>query len=257
MYNLFSRLIYLTKRRDFFMKKIINYEKDILFKTNIGEICSISLEHDFTVDDGFLVGEFIISGDYKPNILSLNKEAFNYQLPLEYELEDNVDIATLSYDIENFEYNVKDDELSVFIDFGIRYEECSMEPTIPEISEEDLDSLDFDAIELPAFVDRQSEVEIDGDNIETKVEEEEIETEKPVKVSNETRLDDEEKELILESTMMEDEYITYHVHIVREGDTLDSIAKEYGTSIEIIKAYNNTEALELKTKIIIPEEKCE
>ena len=44
---------------------------------------------------------------------------------------------------------------------------------------------------------------------------------------------------------------------MREGDTLDSIAKEYGTNIEIIKAYNNTEALELKTKIIIPEEKCE
>ena len=47
------------------MKKTINYEKDILFKTNIGEICSISLEHDFTVDDGYLRGDFIINGEYK------------------------------------------------------------------------------------------------------------------------------------------------------------------------------------------------
>lgn len=236
------------------MKKIINYEKDILFKTNIGEICSISLEHDFTVDDGVLVGEFIVSGDYKPNVLSLNKEAFNYQLPLEYELEDNVDISTLSYDIENFEYNVKDDELSVFIDFGIRYEECSNEPEIPEVSEDDLNSLDFDAIELPAFINKNEDIEIDGDtrDAEPTVSDDIDET-----LEEENRMDEGDKELILESTMMEDEYITYHVHIVREGDTLDSIAKEYGTSIEVLKSYNNIESLELKAKIIIPEEKCE
>lgn len=254
MYNLSLLLIYLSKRRDFFMKKIINYEKDILFKTNIGEICSISLEHDFTVDDGVLVGEFIVSGDYKPNVLSLNKEAFNYQLPLEYELEDNVDISTLSYDIENFEYNVKDDELSVFIDFGIRYEECSNEPEIPEVSEDDLNSLDFDAIELPAFINKNKDIEIDGDtrDAEPTVSDDIDET-----LEEENRMDEGDKELILESTMMEDEYITYHVHIVREGDTLDSIAKEYGTSIEVLKSYNNIESLELKAKIIIPEEKCE
>ena len=29
------------------MKKIIEYEKDIIFKTKIGEICSISLENEF------------------------------------------------------------------------------------------------------------------------------------------------------------------------------------------------------------------
>ena len=49
------------------MKKIINYEKDILFKTNIGELTSISLEHDFTVDEGILKGDFLINGEYKPD----------------------------------------------------------------------------------------------------------------------------------------------------------------------------------------------
>ena len=33
------------------MFKIINYEKDIIFKTKIGEICSISLEQDFNVEE--------------------------------------------------------------------------------------------------------------------------------------------------------------------------------------------------------------
>ena len=102
------------------MKKTINYEKDILFKTNIGEICSISLEHDFTVDSGYLRGGFEVSGEYKPNELSINKENFSYKLPLEYELEDNVDLNTLSYEIENFEYSVHEDEQSVYIDFGVR-----------------------------------------------------------------------------------------------------------------------------------------
>lgn len=241
------------------MKKIINYEKDILFKTNIGEICSISLEHDFTVDDGVLVGDFILSGEYKPNTLSLNKEPFNYRLPIEYELEDNVDMGTLSYDIENFEYSVKDDELSVFIDFGIRYEEKTVEPNIPEIVEDDLNSIDFDAIELPAFVTQNREIEIDGEEDREVSIENEVKKDETVKkeVEDSGRMDEEDKELILESTMMEEQYITYHVHIVREGDTWESIAKEYGTSSEIIKEYNSVETLELKSKLIIPEEKSE
>ena len=115
------------------MKKIIEYEKDIIFKTNIGEICSISLENDFNVDGSFLKGEFTILGEYKINELSVNKESFEYKLPLEYELEDNVDLSSIVYEIENFEYTVKDDVLSVYIDLGIRYDEKKIEPIIPEV----------------------------------------------------------------------------------------------------------------------------
>lgn len=240
------------------MKKIINYEKDILFKTNIGEICSISLEHDFTVDDDVLVGEFIISGEYKPNRLSLNKESFNYQLPLEYELEDTVDLSTLSYDIDNFEYNIKDDELSVYIDFGIRYEELKQEPSIPEMEEESDEG--WDDIELPSFikeVDENAYEENNRTSNEAEKDEEDNETEPTIEEMTEERFDDEDKEMILETAMEIDEYITYRVHIVREGDTLDSIAKEYNTTVEVIKEYNSTEALEIKSKLIIPLEKDE
>lgn len=220
------------------MKKTINYERDILFKTSIGEICSISLEHDFTVDDGKLKGDFIVSGEYKTNELSVNRESFNYRLPLEYELDSNIDLSTLSYDVDNFEYNVHDDELQVIIDFGVKYEETKKEPIIPEISEEE--------INLDDFIDDSSLRE------EPKKEVELVEK----KEEEEDRLSDEEKSMVLDM-FNDDDYITYHVHIIREGDTLESIALKYNVSVELIKEYNNKETLELKDKLIIPEIKDE
>ena len=220
------------------MKKTINYERDILFKTSIGEICSISLEHDFTVDDGKLKGDFIVSGEYKTNELSVNRESFNYRLPLEYELDSNIDLSTLSYDVDNFEYNVHDDELQVIIDFGVKYEETKKEPIIPEISEEE--------INLDDFIDDSSLRE------EPKKEVELVEK----KEEEEDRLSDEEKSMVLDM-FNDDDYITYHVHIIREGDTLESIALKYNVSVELIKEYNINETLELKDKLIIPEIKDE
>jgi len=218
------------------MKKIINYEKDIIFKTNIGEICSISLEHDFTVDDGKLLGDFIVSGEYKTNELSLNKENFNFRLPLEYELENNVDVSSLSYDIENFEYNTKDDELNVYIDFGIRYDERNIEPIIPHVDEDFLNQEDIEFV-------------IDEDIFEK-----DIELSKPKeKNEDERKMTDTEKNIVLDETLEEDAYMTYHVHIVREGDTLENIAIKYNSTIDMIKEYNNTEIIELKSKLIVPE----
>jgi len=268
------------------MKKTINYEKDILFKTNIGEMCSISLEHDFTVDDGYLRGEFLLEGEYKPNGLSLNKEPFSYRLPLEYELERTVDLDTLSYDIENFEYNVHEDELSVYIDFGVRYEEKIIEPTIPVITEEEINSIDFSNIDLPMFresdellenrkVDDQVILEVDSFNKEDDKEdireltsevaifEEEQRTSeindeiKKETVAMENRLDENDSEMIFNNVFEGDEFVTYHVHIIRETDTLESIALKYNCSVDLIKEYNDVENFEIKNKLIIPQEKYE
>lgn len=251
------------------MKKTINYEKDILFKTNIGEMCSISLEHDFTIDDGHLRGEFLLEGEYKPNGLSLNKESFLYRLPLEYELEKNVDLDTLSYDIENFEYNICQDELTVYIDFGIRYDEKIVEPIIPEITEEELNSIDFSDIDLPMFremnenqenIKEETEpehIKIEISHVEEPkiVEEQKHETIEKEEAIMEDRLDEKDSEMIFNTVLEGDEFVTYHVHIIREGDTLESIALKYNSTVDIIKEYNDTENIELKSKLIIPQEK--
>ena len=48
------------------MKKIVPFKKDIIFKTNLSEIVSISLEHSLHLEkDSLITGEFIISGEYK------------------------------------------------------------------------------------------------------------------------------------------------------------------------------------------------
>lgn len=215
------------------MKKNINYEKDILFKTNIGEICSISLEHDFTIDNGYLKGDFIVSGEYKTNELSINKESFNYRLPLEYELEKDVDLSTFSYEVENFEYNVHEDELNVYIDLGVRYELANAEPTIPEAEE-----IDFNDFELPLL----------NTEVETSTVKEEAITEEEGE-----RLKEEDENLVLNGVMEDDNYITYHVHIIREGETLESIALKYNVSVDLIKEYNTIDNLEIKSKLIIPD----
>ena len=231
------------------MKKNISYEKNILFKTSIGEICSISLEHDFTVDDGFLRGDFIISGEYKANELSINKDAFNYRLPLEYELEDNVDISTLSYDVENFEYYVSGDELDIYIDFGIRYDEKPVEPIIPDVIEDEEITVSED---IDKKMEDIREIEIE----EPTEEEEEVELPRFKDERNETveELNEEDKNIVLDNAINDETYITYHVHIVREGESLESIASKYNVSVDTIKKYNDFEMLELKSKLIIPEE---
>lgn len=215
------------------MKKTINYEKDIIFKTNIGEITSISLEHDFTVDAGYLRGDFIVSGEYKINELSINKEKFNYKLPLEYELDENVDLSSLSYDIDNFEYNVLDDVLTVYIDFGIRYDETSPNIKIPDgVSE-----IDFDDLILNSIDDNDTKI----DNVEA------------VR-SIEPKVEDRVKEDVIIDKVEEDEtYINYHIHIVREGDTIESIANKYNVSIDFIKEYNDYEEINVLDKLIIPD----
>lgn len=222
------------------MKKTINYEKDILFKTSINEICSISLEHDFTVDNGFLRGDFIVSGDYKINSLSLNKENFEYRLPLEYELEYTIDVDTLSYDIENFEYNVKDDVLSIYIDFGIRYEEKKVEPIIPITESE----INFDDVILSS-IDKNEPLE-DREVVESII--------KEPKQEKGTEDRGKDSKSMIENIMAYDTYVNYHVHIVREGDSLESIAMQYGVSTDLIKKYNNIDSLEIKSKLIIPED---
>ena len=191
------------------MKKIIEYEKDIIFKTKIGEICSISLENEFNVEGNYLKGDFTILGEYKSNELSVNKEPFEYKLPLEYELEKNVDLNTIVYEVENFEYTVKDDALSVYIDLGIRYDEKKIEPIIPEIPE------------IP--------------------EEENIEREKEEEPTKE----------VINNINYQDNYVTYHVHTVKEGETIDSIAKDYNVPEDLIKTYNEEEIVP-NVRLIIP-----
>ena len=64
------------------MKQIIPFKKELLFKTKVSEITSISLEHTLSLkEDDLISGEFIINGDYKMTEGSINREKFSFTLP--------------------------------------------------------------------------------------------------------------------------------------------------------------------------------
>ena len=49
-----------------------------------------------------------------------------------------------------------------------------------------------------------------------------------------------------------EEYITYQIYIIRDGDTVDSIIAKYDIDVESLKEYNDISDLKIGDKIIIP-----
>ena len=85
------------------MKQIISFKKDLSFKTKVSEITSISLERDINVEEeGIVSGVFHITGDYKMNEGSINRETFSFDLPFDITLDPRYDTKTVSADIEDF-----------------------------------------------------------------------------------------------------------------------------------------------------------
>ena len=46
------------------MNKIVPFNKDLFFKTNIKEITSISIEKEVNIKENSISGNFILQGDY-------------------------------------------------------------------------------------------------------------------------------------------------------------------------------------------------
>ena len=60
------------------------------------------------------------------------------------------------------------------------------------------------------------------------------------------------EEEIIETSNKEDNYRSYTVYIVREGDTLEEIISKYETTKEILLDYNDLSEIKIGDKIIIP-----
>jgi len=215
------------------MRQVISFNKDIVFKTKIATITSIALEHVEKFSDKEVNGEFIISGDYKIHADTTEKEIFKYKLPFTTLLPDNMDANSLQVDIENFTYEVHDEDvMKICIDYVIMGD-------IKEEKEDKKIDEQLDQI-LDREEDMQQEIDITKPKQEIKErEEKQTETKEEVK----------EGEIITEA----DEYITYHIHIVGEEETLESIIKKYDTTMDTLKHYNNITSCKVGDKIIIPE----
>ena len=99
------------------MKNIIPFKKDVIFKTNIEEITSISLEHNLSIEKDTVRGEFLINGEYKVSEKSTSVDPFNLQIPFEIVIDDRYDTKKATVDIDDFYYEIVNDSvLSVNID---------------------------------------------------------------------------------------------------------------------------------------------
>ena len=50
----------------------------------------------------------------------------------------------------------------------------------------------------------------------------------------------------------DDTFVTYHIHIVKENETIESVCAKYNVSASLINEYNNIENITLGDKILIP-----
>ena len=93
------------------MKNIIPFKKDIIFKTKLGEITSISLENTLKLIDDVIEGDFIISGEYKEDIDSENEKPFNLKIPFKSVIDDRFTTDKAVVDIDDFYYEIKDNNI--------------------------------------------------------------------------------------------------------------------------------------------------
>ncbi len=225
------------------MKSIVPYTKEIEFGSKIAEICSISLEHELNINDTEIGGNFIVSGDYRSHEVSVNKETFNYKLPFSVDVTDQIIKESIDFEITDFTYEIlNDNTLKVDIEFSVTAEEKKEE----EIEKEDIREVVME--EIKDMFEEKEEEEIPLENVEASDSEEE-----PVNEEDDDRMDQESEELILNSASdKEDEFATYHIHIVSSSDTVESICTTYGIDVSTLKEYNQVENITIGDKIIIP-----
>lgn len=212
------------------MNLIIPFEKKVKFDTPISEICSISLEHEITKNDGEILGNFLITGTYKEHELSINKTDFSFTLPFSVELTTRVDLSSLDMSIDNFTYDLNGSDLDIKIDYVIEAQDLKEEPVFERV-EQDIEPITLIEEEKGKIIDEENEIK------------EEINTNEKREIKSET---------IINSVKAEDDYISYHIHIVSSGESLESIALKYHITIEEIETINNITTIEENDKLLIP-----
>lgn len=250
------------------MKIIIPFKKEVVFKDNISEITSISLEHHLTLNDYLVKGNFLITGEYKVSDASITVLPFNLELPIALSIEDRYDTNKAVCDIDDFYYEIINDrKLSISIDISV---DKLSEKDIKEVDKtvevlEDSSDTEIVNVEDNRCIDME-EKNLKSDNVEESLEtnndvKEEIKEirdnkieERETKDKKIDKADEVNKKIktLFNTDNNAEEYITYQIYIIRDGDTVDSIIAKYDIDVESLKEYNDISDLKIGDKIIIP-----
>ena len=253
------------------MKEKFEIEKELKFNSNLAEILSISLEEKHEIERDKLIGNFIVSGEYKIHEISLNKEKFSFKIPFEHNISDDVDVDSVNINVTNFIYDNDTDNLYVTIEYDFiadrkdillfddeedldeflksREVEVIMDDVIDEIDDVLEKDKNDDVIEESKEAVIISELdELIKENDEISLVNEVLEEKEDV-----DRNIEKAKENLLNSVKVDDDnYITYQIHIVKESDSIESILVKYNMSLDELKEYNDFTNLSLGMKLIIP-----
>ena len=221
------------------MKNIIPFKKDVIFKTNLSEITSISLENTLNLKDDTISGDFIISGDYKVTDKSTSVEPFNLNIPFEIVLDDRFETNRATIDIDDFYYEiVNNNVLSVSIDV-----------LVDHLQEKPLIEME----DLVEVVPVRTVLDLEEEKMENSVVEERcVEKEDELPKRNEEEIEAKINSIFSNGTFNDEVYVTYNVFIIRDGDTLDSIMEKYNVTQDELEKYNDLSNLKLGDKLIIP-----
>lgn len=224
------------------MKQIIPFIKELELNSKVSDITSIALEHNLKMENNdSIVGEFIISGKYKINEISINEEVFEEKLDFDITLDDKYDAGKVKIDIDDFYYEITEDgDLKVHIDVLID-NLVYIKENKPEITEEVIPEI-FSLKELKENINPLEERQDD-------MEKENIVKQEDINARNDEDLIE---NLSTKFLSFEEKYSTYKVHIVRENDTIDEITKKYDVLKEELEKYNDLQNFMLGNKIIIP-----
>ena len=223
------------------MKQIISFEKEIAFKTMIGEVTSISLEHTLSFQGPSTIsGDIIVSGTYKMTEASTLEEDFQYAIPVDIMLTKELEEDNRSITIHNFTYDIRnEDTLHLYIDVLVKGrevieleedEEEVIEPVReeqPKIDEEQKEDTTNDNKELLTDIEVEESQKVIDNIINTDKKEEvviEDKKEEPV-IKNDTQ---EEVKTTTDTKVMnsifsafantEETYTTYSVYLLRENE---------------------------------------
>ncbi|MBE6155706.1 MAG: hypothetical protein E7164_03010 [Firmicutes bacterium] len=231
------------------MNCIIPFESKVKFNCPVKEICSISLEHEITQNDSEVLGNFLVSGTYKEHELSVNTSDFKFTIPFNVELTNRIERDSLEFSIDNFTYDIDGNEMTVMIDYIISADDIREEIITEDFVEDPMDLIELSKIEPVENPEvRQSDKEKDNeprvpDSLENELTEIIEDSLPPLKeVSPE----------MVSGVETENDYMTYHIHIVSETETLESIALTYKVTKDDLEKINDTSNLTKNDKLIIP-----
>ena len=244
------------------MKKIIPFEKELMFKTKVCEITAISIEHNYKMEDDDLIsGNFLISGEYKMTEGSINREKFEYTIPFDIALDSRYDTNNIVVDIDDFNYSIINNDILkvrivLYIDGDLiknnENNQLELKNNNNEIKEERINlekEVEEPQIEKSVNYDRKEEKELPKEDVQPEIE---LNIEN-INVNNNSVEDDSKYDSSLFNNLESGEtYSTYHVYIVKEEDTIDKIMEKYSVSKEDLSNYSDLNDIKPGDKVIIP-----